>query len=153
MSAGASDGAVKLLDRPQVLQDPLPPPQHVLEAGSSLWFADGDQADGGIRSSSHELLQYDNSAAGGSAVAAGPSGQVQLYRQQEGGRLAGADSSNGATSRGDRMATSLTGQSSGSSLLTTAHSPSLRVQQALARIRQLQHSTEEALQEGSELAG
>jgi hypothetical protein len=47
------------------------------------------------------------------------------------------------------MATSLTGQTNdSSSLLTTANSPDMRVQQALARIRQLQQRTQDALDEG-----
>jgi predicted Zn-dependent protease len=47
------------------------------------------------------------------------------------------------------MATSLTGQTNdSSSLLTTANSPDRRVQQALARIRQLQQRTQDALDQG-----
>jgi hypothetical protein len=135
-AAAGSAAAAKLLQRPHILQDPLPPPEHVIAPDS--WLLCDSSSDG-------ELDEFPASSS-----------ERFLQEQQRGGRglpqahtraaaAAAAAPGGDATS----MATSLTGRTNDSaSLLTTANSPDRRVQQALARIRQLQQRTHEALEEG-----
>uniref|UniRef100_A0A383W9R0 Uncharacterized protein n=1 Tax=Tetradesmus obliquus TaxID=3088 RepID=A0A383W9R0_TETOB len=133
-AAAGSAAAAQLLQRPSILQDPLPPPEHIIAPDAWLLSSSSSGSDGALdefpASSSGRFLQ-------------------EQQRQSQG--FAHASARTAAVPGGDavNMATSLTGQTNdSSSLLTTANSPDRRVQQALARIRQLQQRTHDALEEG-----
>lgn len=134
-AAAGSAAAAELLQRTHILQDRLLPPEHVISPDT--WLMCSSKED-----SSNEQDSFPASTSG--------QGLQELRSSrgphQAGGRAAAAGGNGGdATS----MATSLTGQITGcSSLLTTASSPDMRVQQALARIRQLQQRTQDALDKG-----
>lgn len=124
----------------QLLQDPLPPPEHI-QQDHSCWY---DTEQPSSSSSTHQ--------AGSTYAPEAPNSGVFQHNSGRGGSMYSAGYQPPTkVHAGDSMRTSATGQSAGSSLITTAHSPSMQWQSALERLRQLQQRTEEAFMQGDQI--